>query len=163
LECQRFLGWYYYDKNEFDTALKWFTRATDQCDAEAAFGIGSICFVLRDFPQAIQYFQKAANWGNGRACHWLGYMYRNGLGVPSSDDKAIHWYERGAARGYLVAERALLHLMGLKGGFLARIRTFPRYISVIVRAAIIAARDQNDERIADIPSAFKSKVGRQTT
>lgn len=158
LECQRFLGWRYYEKDDFETALNWFGKAVAQGDAEAAFGVGSVYFVRRSFSAAAQYFEQAANGGYGRACHWLGYIYRQGLGVPRSDDTAVNWYKQGAACGYLMAERALLHLVWKKGSTIARIRTLPRYLYAVLyavlKAAVIAHRDIHDQRIVDIPNAF---------
>lgn len=154
LECQRFLGWTYYKKDDFDAALNWFGQAVKQGDAEAAFGIGSVHFLRRDFPAAVQYFEWAADSGYGRACHWLGYIHRQGLGVPRSDSAAVGWYKRGAAQGYLVAERALMHLAWTRGGVIARIRTAPRYFYIILKAAVIAYQNIHDQRIIDIPNAF---------
>ena len=154
LECQRFLGWRYYEKDDFEAALNWFGKAVEQGDAEAAFGVGSVYFVRRSFPAAAQYFKQAADGGYGRACHWLGYIYRQGLGVSRSDDAAVNWYKQGAAQGYLVAERALMHLVWIRGGAIARIRTLPRYLYIVLKAAVIALRDIHDQRIVDIPNAF---------
>ena len=160
IECQKFLGWAYYKKGNLEAALNWFGKVIEQGDAEAAFGIGSVCFVRRDFPAAAEYFRQAADCGYGRACHWLGYIYRQGLGVPRSDEIAASWYKRGSDQGYLVAERALMHLTWMKGGVIARIRTFPRYIYIIFKVAVIALKNINDPRIVDVPNAFTVKSSR---
>jgi TPR repeat protein len=154
LECQRFLGWTYYKKNNFELALKWFGKAIEEGDAEAAFGAGSVHFACGEFTDAIQYFEQAVDGGYGRAYYWLGRIYHHGLGVPRSDSTAIKWYKQGAVQGYLFAERALIHLICERGGMAARIRTFPRYIYILVKAGVIAYRNIHDQRIMDIPNAF---------
>jgi TPR repeat protein len=154
LECQRFLGWRYYEKNNLEAALEWFGKAVEQGDAEAIFGVGSVYFFRQDFVAAAQCFERATENGYGRACHWLGHIYYQGLGVPRNDRTALGWYSHGAARGYLVAERALIHMACTKGGVAAKIKTFPWYIYVLLKAAVIALRNIHDPRLADVPNVF---------
>jgi TPR repeat protein len=154
LECQKFLGWQYYDKDDFEVALKWFEKAVEQGDAEAIFGIGSVYYVRQDFAAAAQYFERAVENGYDRACHWLGLLYWLGLGVPRNADTAREWYKRGAAHGFLIAERMLIHMTCFKGGGAARIRTFPRYIYIFIKALVIASRNIHDPRLIDVPNAF---------
>lgn len=154
LECQRFLAWRYYDKNDLEAALKWFGKAVEQGDAEAMFGMGSVYFIRQDFVAAARYFEQAVENGCGRACHWLGHIHCLGLGVPRNDHTAIEWYRRGAACGYLVAERALIHMACIYGGLAARIRTFPQYIYLFLKALVIGLRNIHDPRLADAPNAF---------
>jgi TPR repeat protein len=154
LKCQRFLGWRYYEKDDFEAALKWFEKAVEQEDADALFGMGSVYFVRHDFVAAAQYFERAEKKGYGRACHWLGHIYWLGLGVPQNDHTALGWYRHGAAQGYLVAERALIHMACIKGGVTARIWTFPWYIYMLIKAIVIALRDVHDPRLMDVPNAF---------
>jgi TPR repeat protein len=154
LECQKFLGWRYYEKDDFEAALKWFGKAVEQGDAVAMFGIGSVHYVRQDFAAAAQYFERAVENGYGRACHWLGHLYWLGLGVPRNDDTAREWYKRGAAQGFLIAERVLIHMACLEGGVAAKIRTFPRYIYILIKALVIALRNIHDPRLRDVPDAF---------
>jgi TPR repeat protein len=154
LECKKFLGWTYYKNGNFEAALKWFEKAIEQGNGEAMFGIGSVYFARNEFVDAVQYFEQAENRGYGRACHWLGKMYRHGLGVPRSDSAAIKWYKRGAAQGYLFAERALMHLICERGGVVARICTFPKYIYLLAKAGVIAFRNIHDQRLVDIPNVL---------
>jgi len=157
LECQRFLGWTYYQQEAFDKALTWFARAADRGDGDALYGIGSVHFVRRDFYGALQYYERAADHGCSRAYGWIGYIYHQGLGVTRDIDRAISYYKRAAAHGYLVAERALIHLTWQHGNLLKRIAVLPKYLYIIAKAAIIAFRNVNDPRIADVPNAFESK------
>ena len=45
----------------------------------------------------------------------LGNLYRNGLGVPRDDSKALTWYARGAEMGNDEAAEALKKLRGGSG------------------------------------------------
>jgi TPR repeat protein len=155
LECQRFLGWTYYKQDSFEKALNWFSQAIEQGDAESLYGIGSVHFVERRFDVALQYYEKAADKGYSRAYHWIGYIYHQGLGVPRNLDLAMKCYKKGAAHGYLVAERALIHLAYINGNIFTKIIAMTKSVYIALKAAIIAYRNINDLRIVDIPNAFK--------
>lgn len=142
-----------------EKALSWFFRAAEQGDAEALYGIGSVHFVQRAFPAALQYYERAADKGYSRSYHWIGYMYHQGLGMPRNINMAIDYYKKSAAHGYLVAERALIHLAWQEGGILRRILALPKYIYIVLKAATIAYCDINDYRIVDVPNAFVKKMG----
>jgi TPR repeat protein len=157
VECQRFLGWNYYRSDDFTKALDWFSKAAEAGDGDALFGMGSICFVRRDFHNALRYYKDAADRGCLRAYAWIGYIYHRGLGVPRNENIAISYYKQGASKGSLIAQRALIHLAWRGGKLLAKIAVLPKYVYVIVKAGIIAYRDVSDPRIADIPNVLERK------
>lgn len=156
LECQRFLGWDFYKKGELDHALGWFEKASCHDDGEVEFGIASIKFSRKDFKSSLYHFERAAARGFTRALHWIGYIHHQGLGVPKNLDLAVDYYKQSAANGYLVAERALLHLAWKNGSFLARIVAVPRFVVIAIRAFTIAGRNPYDPRIADVPNALEN-------
>jgi hypothetical protein len=155
LECQRFLGWKYYEQNQMEKALSWFFKAVEQGDADALFGIGSIYFTQRNFQTALQYYEHAGELGYARAYGWIGYIYQLGLGVPRSIEMATGYYKKAAAHGYLLAERALIHIVFQHGSVLRKILVLPKYFYLLIKAAALAYRDVNDKRLMDIPNAFK--------
>jgi TPR repeat protein len=153
LEVQRYLGWEYYEMAHHEAALKWFGKAVSQGgDADAIFGMGCVHFAHEDFSIALQYFQRAADSGHARACHWLGNFYLCGLGVPSDEEMAISWYKRAAAQEILISERILLDLAGRKKvGFSMKIRLIFKRIRLILKALMIIYRNGvSDSRLKDI-------------
>lgn len=158
-DCQRYLGWLYYQINNLEMALTWFTRAADQGDINALYGIACTHFVNRDFQLALEYYSKAADRGYSAAYHWIGYIYDRGLGTPRNADKASENYSKGAAAGYLIAERALLRLRWSRAAVWRRIAMLPSYLALLVKTVAVASRDTGDPRLVDIPNALEKKVG----
>ena len=52
-----------------------------------------------DYPNAVKWFEMAANGGSLDAMDNLGVCYANGDGVDMSDVKAVEWYRRAAQGG----------------------------------------------------------------
>ena len=53
-----------------------------------------------DNSQAIKWFRKAAEQGNGLAQMRIGDKYYHGIGVPQNDEEAYAWFLLAKARGY---------------------------------------------------------------
>lgn len=157
VECQRFLGWEFYKKNDMDSALIWFSKAAQQGDPDAAFGIGSAHFARREFDLALLYYDQAAGLGYARAYGWIGYIYQLGLGVPRDIGKATQYYRKSAEHGYLLAERALIYLTFRHGNTLSKVLAVPKFIYILAKAVILAYRNINDERLRDIPNPLRNK------
>ncbi|MBR3830862.1 MAG: sel1 repeat family protein, partial [Muribaculaceae bacterium] len=71
-----------------------------------------ICYELghgveKDFPKAIEYYQKAAEKGYAPAQYNLGVCYYNGNGVEKSIENAKKWFELAAPQGHQKAIEAL--------------------------------------------------------
>lgn len=64
---------------------------------------------------AIGTWRARARRGDAEASLFLGYVYRNGLGVARDDATAAQWYRRAAERGQPEAqyELALMYELGL--------------------------------------------------
>jgi hypothetical protein len=79
-----------------------------EADAEAAYK-------RQDYATALRGFLAAAEAGNVRAQHNLGWMYSNGEGVQTDLGKGVQWYERAADNGDAGAQTALgvIYLSGL--------------------------------------------------
>lgn len=106
--------------------LSWFRRsrstapATDEQaararanggDAEAQFGLGLKYGTGRgpslDFPQAAEWFRKAADQDHGLAQYNLGMMLLQGQGVPRDDEEAYTWFRKSAEAGDVGAQYML--------------------------------------------------------
>ncbi|MCL2076532.1 MAG: sel1 repeat family protein [Betaproteobacteria bacterium] len=84
------------------------TRMAMAGDAVAQFFLGvryeSGQSVLRDYRQAVNWFQKAAEQGYAPAQHDLGVMYEDGRGVPQDYRQAVNWYQKAAEQGLSEAQ-----------------------------------------------------------
>src|SRR5258708_12799704 len=58
-------------------------------------------------PEALSWFYKAAEHGNNNAEENIGYMFQNGLGVPTDYARAMSWFDKAAAQGNSDAENQL--------------------------------------------------------
>ncbi|MDJ0837066.1 MAG: SEL1-like repeat protein [Acidobacteriota bacterium] len=56
--------------------------------------------VLRDYREAAELFQAAAEAGHPRAQNRLGQLYALGVGVPKDLDKAQRWFDAAMSKGY---------------------------------------------------------------
>lgn len=162
LECQQYLGKAYYDQGNMEKALEWFSKAAEHEDGDALFGIGSVHFVRSDFHTALTYYERAGDRGCAKGFAWIGYIYHQGLGVPRNIEMAIDYYKKAAALGYLLADRALIHLEFQRGNLLRKILVLPKFIRILLKAGILAYRDINDKRIEDVPLGFVKQSAKQS-
>ncbi len=91
--------------------LEWVDGA-GKGDSEKAYMLGmayyySMFGAEKDNAKARQWFLKAANAGNGRACRQLGDMYYSGWGVPAAKGEAMKWYRKGSDKGDAEAQEKL--------------------------------------------------------
>lgn len=61
----------------------------------------------RDPVAARIFWELAATTGNGEALNNLGYLFETGEGVQADSDKALAWYEKAQAAGYVKAAEAI--------------------------------------------------------
>lgn len=80
-------------------------------DAGAQFQVGLMYYggqgVLRDYPQALNWFKKAALQGNPFAQYNVGYMYEKGEGTPQNYVEAAKYYRQSAEQGNQLAQYTL--------------------------------------------------------
>lgn len=154
IDCQRFLGWEYYNKREMTTALGWFKKAAEQGDVSALLGVAFVHFVEKEFPLARQYFERAADAGSTRAIVWIGVSHHQGWGVPRNLELAKVYYKKAASHGDFAAERALIHLALRHGSWRDKILAVARILPMAVRVGKIAGGNPVDPRILDICSVL---------
>jgi len=75
--------------------------------ARLAYLAAQDAFDERHFLKAFRLYKPLAEKGNVVAQLNLGWMYRNGRGIPEQDVKAFNWYRKAAERGNAKAQYAL--------------------------------------------------------
>ena len=85
------LGGYYYAKEKYNLAEKYYLMAFDAGDKWVADGLGYIYYYgrvgARDYKKAFYYFSLAKENGNLEAAMKIADMYHNGFGVEKDDEK----------------------------------------------------------------------------
>ncbi len=85
------LGGYYYDKRNFDLALKYYEMAAEEKLDDAYECLGYIWYYGRtgtkDYEKAFRYFKLAKDAGNMVGAYKLADMYKNGYYVEKDYDK----------------------------------------------------------------------------
>ena len=142
-DAQRFLGWHYLrgfgvtkDQNE---ARFWFQKAADQNEPMAEWCLGRVCFLENDYKGAKEWFERAAAKGSEPGIHWLGRLYRYGLGVPRDKKKALELFKDAADKGNLRARMEYCvclilgyeKLSGIPKGINLWIKTTPEVFRVV--------------------------------
>ena len=73
----------------------------------AGFDEGLSAFSAENYAEALAVFLPLAEQGDARAQCTLGYMYKNGLGLPSDYQQALKWYRKAAEQGDAKAQNNL--------------------------------------------------------
>ena len=88
-------------------AMDWCTKSAEQGYPPAQNAIGSYLFKKKDFDEAIEWYQKAADNGNAMSQLNLGKCYYYGDGVALNYDKAASLFHKAAVQGNIVAQLCL--------------------------------------------------------
>lgn len=84
-------------------AIRWYTMAAEQGDADAQNKLGVMYAqgkgVPQDYKEAVAWFSRAAEQGYASAQYNLGLMYANGQGVPTDYVLSYKWFNLAAAEG----------------------------------------------------------------
>ena len=102
-------------------------------DAPTAYARG-------EYAEAQRQWRNKAESGDPEAQYALGYMYRNGQGVPANSVEAFKWYQRAANQG-LAKAQVKLGLMYAKGDGVER-------NLILAHAWFDLAARQGDEKAA---------------
>jgi TPR repeat protein len=73
----------------------------------AGFDEGLAAYHREDYVNALQELRPLAEQGDARAQNVLGAMYQQGQGVPKDNSKAVSYYLKAAAQGYVTAQTNL--------------------------------------------------------
>ena len=87
-------------------------------DASAQYSLGNAYYfgegVLKDYTQAVYWFQKAAEQGFPDAQFNLGVVYYHRNGVSQDDNQAVYWFRKAAEQGFPIAKKILKKVFGIK-------------------------------------------------
>lgn len=85
------------EKIDIDTStvVKYYELALGG-SSEAQFEIGSHCYDMAWYDQALYWFELSAKQGNAKAANGIGRCYYNGNGVTKSPRNAYNWFHRSA-------------------------------------------------------------------
>lgn len=106
-EAEYWLGQLYRFQSNDQKAAKWLLRAAHQEHAMAQWELGTMYRIgpigsqglAKDFYEARQWFEKAANNGLGLGMEGLGRLYAEGKGVAKNYSVAIKWLQRAIEQG----------------------------------------------------------------
>ena len=103
-EADNDIGYKFYEKGEYEKALKVWTVEAEKGNKEALYNIGLLYFfgngVQKNLTLAFNYCKKAAFMGSSRAQNNLAYMYIKGLGVDKSYVYSYAWALVAIKNGY---------------------------------------------------------------
>ena len=98
------IGSSYYDKGNYQEAIKWYTKAAENGHRDAQSELGFMYLngegVPINKPVALKWLIKAGENGDAMAQQILGYMYRNGDGVYKSESESQKWFRKAAPTFY---------------------------------------------------------------
>ena len=93
----------YYKKENYEEAVKWYTKAAEQGDADAQYKLGRCYYegkgVEEDKEEAVKWYTKAAEQGNADAQYKLGEYYGCFWGGKCDMEEAFKWYTKAAELG----------------------------------------------------------------
>jgi len=89
-------------------AVKWYTLAAKQGDADAQFHLGAMHDngkgIVESNQAAVKWYTLAAEQGDADAQFHLGAMWDNGKGIVESNQAAVKWYTLAVEQGHLGAQ-----------------------------------------------------------
>jgi TPR repeat protein len=95
-----------------DKAIQFLQMAANNGSSPAQFALASLYNdgtggVTMDKAHACQLFEKAADQGNVKAMHNVGYCYQSGIGGKKDENRAIDYYTKAAEAGSTRSQRNL--------------------------------------------------------
>ena len=109
-KAQFFLGNYYENSGDLDTALVWYRRAADGDYTDAEVSIGKYYLRSSEPAQkriAFEYFSHASRKGNSDAMLHAAECIARGLGVQKNPSGAVKYYTKAAHAGNMYAQYSL--------------------------------------------------------
>jgi hypothetical protein len=97
-------GHKYFERREFNEAMKWYKLADELGNVEAKYKIAILYEggqgVPQDLRKAMEWYEAAANKGHARAALWIAFIYESGgAGVTKDMEKAKYWFKKACENG----------------------------------------------------------------
>ena len=94
-------------EQSYETAVRWYTKAAAQGDAQAQYNLG-ICFehgrsVKQSYETAVHWYTKAAAQEHASAQYNLGICFEDGDGVLQDSAEAKRYFKLAAEQGFAPA------------------------------------------------------------
>lgn len=87
-----------------EAAMRDTQREAEAGDVLAQVELGDRYRDRQDWTQALPWYRRAAEQGNGFAMYRIAFFYYDGLGVPKDEGNAFRWMLRAARSGFAGAE-----------------------------------------------------------
>ena len=109
------LAWAYHQGIGTDVDLsqaeQWYRRAWEAGSQQIFFYLGSLYWGQGKLAKVFEAYTAGAAANDQRCLYWLGWLYRDGLGVTRDRHKARELFERSSSQGNLFARSALAKLL----------------------------------------------------
>jgi len=146
---QRFLGWMFYRGDGVEVnkseALRWFTKAAEQGDLEAMFGMARVYMSQKYNQKAFVWYQKSATEGFLPSMYWEARFYREGIEVDQDREIAYRRFNEAATKGHLQSMRevSIMLITGYKGifGVIKGLALFAKFIVLTIKQGFIDPLD----------------------
>jgi len=142
-----------YFAKDMNGAKKWYRRAEESGASYGSHMLGSVCYKIEEFPEALSAFSRGAANGYAPSIYRLGMMYKDGKGTSVDLNESRRLLESAVAKGHLFAKRDLgtLYISG-KMGIQAIPKGFLMIVSLFFDMIVITFRERNtisefDERV----------------
>lgn len=96
-----------------DLAKAWLEQSANNKNPIGQLGLNLFYNKIfdKESPQTIQWYAKAAQYGNSQAQYILGFLYDNGhASIVENDALAMHWYGKAANQGNTKAQYRLSNM-----------------------------------------------------
>lgn len=154
VKSQEFLGWMYYEgcgieKND-ELAVRWLKTAFANGSISAAYRLGILYESRKDYPSALDYYQRCAVADYAPGFVRLGGMYDAGKGLPQDFRQAKAMYARASERGNVNGLRRLGRSQWRGRAtvtFFERLAGLIRIFWAYLLAIKVGIRNPDDERL----------------
>ncbi len=94
-----------------ETSLDWYTRAANQGFSPSIGVLGVYYETQEDYRNALKWYRKGAELGNGTGIYGMGSLYYHGNGVKQDKKKALDWWIRSANQGATEAQKNVRRML----------------------------------------------------
>lgn len=149
--CQRFLLELYYAQGDLGKALKQCLQLSImEGNQDDLVYVGKKLLADGELHEAVDFFVKASNMGNGLASQIIGEMHNFGIGIENDQDAALKYYKIAANQGYLLSKVRIIHIERGKSSGWVRFASFACLVGLIFRVSLLKIFSPKDARLAGV-------------